>query len=277
MVTGMLRWRVAALLLTIVFVASVENLKPTPRQSVSAEIQIALPLFAQVAVTLGDRNLAANIAYIRALVVVPDKMLPEEFAILGKVQKDVSWLNPAHEDNYYTAFAILPNYGEVDAAQTILARASRTRFYDYQPSFFYAFNLYFLKHDPAAAAEWLQKAAEKLTDDDQRLIMQNIAARWVDRAEDLNLAIQVVEAMAKQARRKDFRSYLETRARRLQMLQQLRAADAKFREKTGRTPVRLEELVISGLLPALPQDPFGFGFEFDKRGIIMLRTSPPKL
>lgn len=273
---AMFRWWLAALLLASGYVWTVEKLKSAPRQSVSAEIQVALPLFAQVAMTLGDRYLAANIAAIRALVVVPDKMRPEEFAILGKVQKDVSWLNPAHEDNYYTAFAVLPNYGEVDAAQTILARASRARFYDFQPSFFYAFNLFYLKNDPAGAAAWLQQAAEKLPDDDQRLTMQNVAARWSDKVEDLNLAIQVVETMARQARRKDFRTYLETRVRRLQMLQQLRTADADFREKTGRSPTHLDELVTYGVLPALPKDPFGFGFEFDKRGVIMLRTSPPQ-
>ena len=272
----MFRWWLAAALLAGGYVWTVEKLKSAPRQNVSAEIQVALPLFAQVAMTLGDRYLAANIAAIRALVVVPDKMRPEEFAILGQVQKDVSWLNPAHLDNYYTAFAVLPNYGEVDVTQTILARAGRARFYDYQPAFYYAFNLFYIKHDPVAAAAWLREAADKLPDEDQRLIMHNYAARWIDEAEDLNLAIEVVETMARQARRKDFRTYLETRVRRLQMLQQLRTADAAFREKTGRSPTHLDELVTYGVLPALPKDPFGFGFEFDKRGVIMLRTSPPR-
>lgn len=265
-----------ALLAAMVFVATSQRLKFVPRQSVSVEMQVALPLFVQVFMAMGDRHLAANLAAIRALIVAPDRMQPDEFKILAKVQKDVSWLNPGHEDNYYIAFAILPQYGETDAAQTILARASRTRFFDYQPSFFYAFNQWYYKHDPVGAAAWMREAAKKLPDPDQQLTMQNMAARWMDKAQDTELAIRVVEAMAKEARRKDFRAYLETRVVRLRQLQQLRAAAIAYREHFGKPLPNLQELVDSGILPALPQDPFGFGFGLDPQGEIVLRTSPPR-
>lgn len=266
----------AMLLAATVFVATSQRLKSAPRQSVSVEMQVALPLFVQVFMAIGDRYLAANLATIRAMVVATDKMQPDEFRILAKVQEDVSWLNPAHEDNYYIAFAVLAQYGEMDAAQTILARASRTRFFDYQPSFFYAFNQWYYKHDPVGAAAWMREAAEKLPDPDQRLTMQNLAARWMDKAQDTELAIRVVEAMAKEARRKDFRIYLETRVVRLRQLQQLRTAAVIYRERFGQPVPNLQELVRSGILSALPADPFGFGFGFDPQGEIVLRTSPPR-
>ena len=274
------RWQnkgwLAALALALVFVATAERLKSAPRQSVAVEMQVALPLFVKVFMAMGDRYLAANFEAIRALVVATDRMKPAEFGILGKVQEDVSWLNPAHEDNYYIAFAVLPQYGELDAAQTILARASRVRFFDYQPSFFYAFNQWYYQHDPAGASAWLRQAAEKLPDPDQRLTMQNMAARWMDKVQDTELAIRVVEGMAREARRKDFRAYLELRVVRLRQLQQLRTAAVTYRERFGKPVPNLQELVSSGLLPALPQDPFGFGFGFDPQGEIVLRTSPPK-
>lgn len=260
----------------LVFIATSERLKAVPRQTVSVEMQVALPLFVQVFMAMGDRNLAANIAAIRALVVAPEKMRPEEFRILGKVQKDVSWLNPAHEDNYYIAFAILPQYGELDATQTVLARAGRVRYFDYQPSFFYAFNQWYYKRDPVGASDWLRAAAEKMPDPDHRLTMQNMAARWIDKAQDTELAIRVVESMAREARRKDFRAYLELRVVRLRQLHQLRTAAVTYRERFGKPLSNLQELVDSGILPSLPQDPFGFGFGFDKQGAIVLRTSPPK-
>ncbi len=268
-------WLVA-LVLAMVFVATSERLKSAPRQSVSVEMQVALPLFVQVFMAMGDRYLAANLAAIRALVVATDRMQPDEFKILAKVQQDVSWLNPGHEDNYYIAFAVLAQYGELDAAQTILARASHVRFFDYQPAFFYAFNQWYYKRDPVGAAAWMREAAKKLPDPDQQLTMQNMAARWMDKAQDTELAIQVVEAMAREARRKDFRAYLETRVVRLRQLLELRNAAATYRERFGRPLPNLEELVSSGILPALPQDPFGFGFGFDRQGEIVLRTSPPR-
>lgn len=265
-----------ALVLAMVFAASSERLKSVPRQSVSVEMQVALPLFVQVFMAMGDRHLAANLAAIRALVVATDRMQPDEFKILAKVQKDVSWLNPGHEDNYYIAFAILPQFGELDTAQTILARASRARFFDYHPAFFYAFNQWYYRRDPAGASAWMREAAKKLPDPDQQLTMQNMAARWMDKAQDTELAIRVVEAMAREARRKDFRAYLETRVVRLRQLHQLRTAAAAYRERFGRPLPNLQELVDSGMLPALPQDPFGFGFGFDPQGEIVLRTSPSR-
>lgn len=269
-----IRW-FAALIFAAVFVGAAERLKSVPRQSVALELQVALPLFVQVLMTAGDRHLAANLATIRALVVATDRMRPEDYRILAKVQEDASWLNPAHEDNYYIATAILPWNGEFDAAQTILARAAKARYFDYQPAFYYAFHLLQFKGDAVGASAWLREAAEKLPDDDERLIMQNLAARWMDRAQDIDLAIRVVEAMARQAKRKDFRAYLEQRVARLRALGQLRAAAEDYRRRFGRPLVKLANLVEAGLVTAIPADPFGFGFDLDPRGQIVLRTSPP--
>lgn len=264
-----------ALVSAVVFVGAAERLKTTPRQTVSLELQVALPLFVQVVMAAGDRYLAANLAAIRALIVSTDRMRPEDYRILGKIQEDASWLNPAHEDNYYIATAILPWNGELDAAQTILARASEARYFDYQPAFYYAFHLLHFKGDAVAASAWLRAAAEKLPSDDERLIMQNLAARWIDRAQDVDLAIRVVKAMARQAKRKDFRAYLEQRVARLQSLKELRAAAQRYAARHQRAPVRLQDLVDSGLVAAIPADPFGFGFELDQRGQVVLRATRP--
>lgn len=266
---------VMTLLCMAAFFASARFLQTAPRQRVDVEMQVALPLFIQVFMTAGDRFLAANVAAIRALVASTGKMKPEDYTVLAKVQRDVSWLNPAHEDNYYIAAAILPWAGQLDAAQTILARASLARPFDYQPAFYYAFHLLYFKGDALGAANWARAAAEKLPDPDERLAMQNFAARWLDKARDLDLAIRIVRVMAKQSKRPDFRRYLEQRVERLQNLKALRAAAAMFREQQGRPPATLDELVRSKLLPAVPGDPFGFGFAIDVKGEIVLRNSPP--
>lgn len=264
-----------ALLAAMVFLVTAERLKSAPRQTVRVEMQVALPLFVQVFMAAGDRFLAANIAAIRALVVDTFRMKPDEFAILGKVQEDVSWLNPGHEDNYYIATAILPWAGELDAAQRILARATKARYYDYQPAFYYAFNLLHFKGDAVGASAWMREAAEKLPEGDERLQMQNLAAIWMDKAQDIDLAIRVVEAMAQQAKRKDFRHYLDMRVARLRVLKELRAAAAIYRERKGQALADVDDLVTSGMVPSLPVDPFGFGYELNKQGDIVLRNAPP--
>ena len=237
---------------------------------------VVLSVPTQLVFSGGDRYLAANIDVWRAMLVNSQDLHGETLQAVSRLHLDVSWLHPGHEDNYYIAAAILPWNGQVDPAQTILQRASIARPFDYQPSFLYAFNLLQFKGDAAAASAWLRNAAAKLPDDDERLLMENFAARWLDRTEDLEVAAAVVESMAKQAKRKDFRVYLLQRAQRLRDLLELRKAAAAFRTRTGEVPRSLGQLVSGGFIVALPVDPFGFGYALDAEGIPVFNVKPPR-
>jgi hypothetical protein len=201
-------------------------------------------------------------------------MKSEDFRVLGQVQRDASWLNPAHEDNYYIASAILPWEGQVDAAQVVLRRATLARFYDFQPPFYYAFNLVHFLGDAFAASEWLLQAAPKLPKADERLLLENFAARLLDRTQDLDLAARIVEAMAKQAKRADFADYLRLRAQRLRDLAVLRRAAIVYSERYGKRLVQLSALVSSGLVAKLPVDPLGLGFGVDPNGVPVFINRP---
>lgn len=255
---------------------SVHYLNRIPRISVVQEMQVALPRFVQVGLAGGDRYLAANIDGFRALVASTEHMQTENFKIQGRVQQDVAWLNPAHEDNYYIAAAILPWYGEVDAAQDVLLRAIDARPFDWQPIFYYAFNLYYFKKDPASAAQWLLKASPRATDQNDRFAIENVAARWFEKGYEPRVAIGVVESMANQSHEGGFKRYLKTRAERLRVLETLRDAAIQFHSNTGRPLRDLQELVNSGLIHALPVDPFGFGYVVDKDGQPVLLNAPLK-
>lgn len=250
------------------------RVKPLPRPNVAPEIEVALPLFVQVGMAAGDRYLAANQSAIRTLVTSTARMRMEDYHILAQWQKNAAWLNPAHEDNYYTAAAILPWSGQVEAAQDILRQATLARPNDYQPAFFYAFNRLHFYGDPVGAAEWLRRSAENVPDPNDQLVMQSLAARWMDKSRDLDNAIGVVSAIAQQAKRRDFRHYLEQRVERLKQLRTLRSAAIEFSVRKHRPIHDLNELVTAGLIPQVPVDPFGFGFDVNADGLITLRTSP---
>jgi len=66
-----------------------------------AEIEVVLPVFVQVALAGGDRYLAASWSSVRALVTETVRMAADEYRVLALVQRDVSWLNPAHEDKLH--------------------------------------------------------------------------------------------------------------------------------------------------------------------------------
>lgn len=253
------------------FAFSVSGLKELKHARLESEIRVALPLFAQVAMTGGDRYLAANLGAVRGQITDTSKMVRDEYKVLSLVQQDAAWLNPFHEDNYYSAAAILPWYGEFDGAQKILRRASQARYFDYQPALFYAFNRLYFYRDPVGASEALRQAAPRLPDEQQRLIMEDLAARWVGKASDLEVAIRVVESMAQQARRKDFQDYLLKRVGRLKALQVLRNAAKRYAEISPLPLQKLEQLVSSGVIKSLPEDPLGQGFALSSKGVPIVK------
>lgn len=256
----------------VLFLFAQDRLESTKRARVSSEIDITLPLFVQVLMAGGDRYLAASWATVRALVTETGRMTPDEYTILAKVQQDASWLNPGHEDNYYIAAAILPWEGHLESAQVILRRATMARPFDYQPPFYYAFHLVHFKQDALAAAEWLRRAAAKLPNPDERVIMENFAARWLDRTHDLDLAARIVDAMAEQTRNRSFADYLRGRSQRLRDLALLRRAATDYQTRYRRPLRSLDELKAVGLIKKLPIDPLGIGFVLDEQGVPAFST-----
>lgn len=259
-----------ALLGLAVYAALIPALYARPRPPVSPEMEVALPRFVQVLMAAGDRYLAANLAGFRALVVSTEAMSAENYRILGIVQSDAAWLNPAHEDNYYLAAALLPWAGEVAAAQYVLRRATDARPFDTGPPFFYGFNeLHFLKR-PAEGAKWLLIAASHADNDMDQIQLQQMAALWVSKGEDIEFSIRLHRAMARETRYTSFARFLERRADRLENLLMLDRAIVRFGEITGKPPTRLQQLVEASIVPAIPTDPFAMRYIIDTNGRVGL-------
>lgn len=232
------------------------------------ELRVTLPVPAQILFAAGDRRLAANFIGFRVLVAETSRMKRDDYAVQAKLQQDLSRLNPAHEDNYYIAANILPWGGEIEAAEAVLKRAAEARPTDWLPQFHVGFIHFHFKREPAVGAEWLLAAAERAIDPQDRMGLQNIAAKWIERGYSVSAAAQLVAAMAKNAPPGGFRSYLQMRSQRLLMLAELRMAASRFRDEQGRPPAALSELMTYGYLQTLPRDPLGIGFRVSGAGEI---------
>ncbi len=265
---------VCALISFVAYASLLPNLYSRPRPPVSTEMEVVVPRFAQVLMAAGDRFLAANLAGFRALVVSTETMSAENYRILGLVQSDAAWFNPAHEDNYYIAAAILPWYGELEAAQFILRRASEARPHDWLPAFYYGFNEYHFRKNPIEGAEWLRIAARHAQDEMEQIQLQQMAANWVVKAEDLELSIRLQRAMARETRHKSFSQFLERRAARLENTLLIERAVKRYRDLNGRYPSRLEDLLDARLLDRIPRDPFGMHYVVDNNGGVRAVTPP---
>lgn len=255
-------WLVALTL----YVAAQLSLPRVLPGNLSPELLVTLPRSVQVLLSAGDRYLAANLAGFRVLVADTLRMNAADFAVQAKLQTDIAWLNPAHEDNYYIAAALLPWNGQLEASQFVLRRASEARLRDYQPLFYYAFNYYHFLRDPATAAGLLLKGVERTDDQQDQWALQNLAARWIERGYQTSAAAGIVDAMAKNAPPGAFKNYLAKRALRLDELARLQELAKRYRELTGNSLSDLQQLVDSGLIAEFPIDPLGVGFTLSKEG-----------
>lgn len=253
-----------ALLGAVLYSAATHELSVSPRIATALEMQVALPRFVQVAMSGGDRFLAANVAGFRALVASTEKMDAASFHIQGIVQSDAAWLNPAHEDNYYIAAAILPWNGELSSGQYVLRRAALARPFDWQPAFYYAFNELHFNKNPALASEWVRRAAQSATNEMEKLQLWQLAAQWAAKGEDLGAAIRLHRVMAKESKHKAFAEFLEKRARRLENLLELDQAAAAYKAQHGKKPASVNELLSAGGLREVPLDPFGMTYVFGR-------------
>jgi hypothetical protein len=255
----------------IAFAASTAGLAKVAPKRADDAMRVAIPRLAQVALFGGDRHLAANFTVFRALVTPDARNQAAHLRVQAIAQREAAWLNPAHEDNYYVAAAILPWGGEVDAAQQVLAAAIDARPFDMLPGFFYGFNELYFRNDPVSAAKAVQRAA-RAADEANRHALEVTAARWFARSDDPAVALGYLTAMREQARTRALTDYLDARILRLERLIALREAAAAFAAASGRPPRRLDELVgqAPGLLAAIPEDPLGLGFTLDGSGQVRL-------
>jgi len=251
------------------FAVSHEVIWSRPRVRVEQEMRVALPPTVQLVVAGGDRYLAANIAIFRAVTVGVFQLQPDTYRALAEVQVSAAVLNPRHEDNYYTAAAILPWNGQYDAAQDVLQRATDARKNDALPPFFHGFDRFQFKQDFSGAASDMMVAAQR-SDPGNRAALNAIAAKWLERGEDPQFALRVVRSMAESSRNKDLKRLLEARVVRLEGLIALRDAATRYQDQHGHPPPTLDALVKDRLIKSIPVDPFGLGYQLDPRGKPML-------
>lgn len=262
---------VGVLGLLLAYIQAQRILLKVPRAVPTEEMYVALPRWVQVLMAGGDRYLAANLSYFRALVAGTGQLSGGTYRVLGQIQSDVATLNPAHEDNYYIAAAILSWNGEVDAAQHVLGAATSARPHDVYPPFFYGFNQWFFRKDALGAVTAFREAASHTQDEATQQALLVMAANFSQKQDDPMVARGVLLAMAAQARHPQFREHLRQRATRMEQLVSLRDAASRYLALKG-TPLRsMEQLVRSGLLTSLPRDPLGLGYVLDEAGVPQLK------
>ena len=237
------------------------------------ELNLVLPPPVATLLAAGDPYLAANLQVIRGSVVATHLESPGQKRLFGRLLESASRLNPAHEDGYYLGQAILPWAGQVARNQRIQKRAEAARPWDWLPSFFRAFNLYYFRKKPAEAAPILGKAADRASPRNRESLLA-LAAQWTSLGYQPKQALKVVRQLAAGAGPGPLRRHLAARQKQLRGLMRLQKAAAAFRKEEGRPPRSFEALIGYGGLQQIPDDPLGEGFRLDARGEVSVK--PPR-
>lgn len=225
-------------------------------ESLRDRVVVSAPVLA--ALYAGDRFLAANLETIRLAATSMDQG-EVDVAYLIRAQRVVAELNPCHEDNYYLANGLLTWGGAVREGNDILRKAMDCRFWDGVPGFFYGANSYFFDRDIEEAVWAFGVSAERWPENAPALRKLAIMLR-VETFADEKLALNYLQQQRDSSRDPQLRAMLDKRVIRLQGLVDLREAQRRYEQAHGAL-VDLSQLVVSGVLQTLPDDPLGIGYE----------------
>lgn len=239
-----------------------------PDVAVSSAGRIVMSAPALLIVSGGDRFLAANLETMRLSATGVDAGFADADYLI-RAQRVVSELNACQEQNYYLANALLTWGGAVEDGDEILRRATRCRFWDELPPFFYGFNQFFFKRDIESAAEALEVAAIRATSNSAGFRKFAIMLR-AESIKDEGLALDFLRQERDRAGNVKLREMLTKRIVRLEGLVLLREAQRRYEAETGGRLSEPSQLIVAGFIERFPEDPLKLGYVFEN-GYFMLK------
>jgi hypothetical protein len=214
---------------------------------------------------LGYDNVLANLVWFRAISYFGEHYQGDHvYPWLARMCDLVTDLDPRAEHVYRFGGLVLPwDAGEVDEGIRLLEKGIRVFPESWTLRYYVGIVRYLFRQDVAGAAADLRKAAAL---PDAPPLVARFAALLETRQHGPEMTIAVLEQMRAQATSAETRAVLERSiqdARVAWDLQRLSALVQVQRERTGRLPTQLTELVDAGLLRGVPPDPYGGTYEID--------------
>lgn len=226
------------------------------------------PTAALEIMSLGNRELASALIFYNAQFYFGEKYAwrreaPEYQRLFVALDKATD-LDSRNMDCYYFAQGLFSDITPaVPVLNRLLEKGMRSRPTDWYLPFFLGANYYFQLKDPVKAAEYLQKAAAVSPNSE---FFASLSARMLYQGNQTEAAIAYLEAFIKGTNNPAVREKLQLRLRALQAIFVLEHGVADFAKAKGRLPHDLDEVVSSGLIDAIPADPYGGTFYLEESG-----------
>lgn len=189
-----------------------------------------------------------------------------EWRWMYNILKASTDLDPYFLDPYYVAQAQLTWEGNmVRETNTLLAKGSRYRDWDWMLPFYLGFNSFYFLHEDAKASEYLMEASKR---PGASPMLASLAGRLAYKGKKTGNAIIFLQEMIKRTDDERTKKMYEMRLNALEAILFLERAAAVYQDSFKKQPERLDELIAKGVITAIPKDPYGGKFYIDKDGSI---------
>ena len=191
--------------------------------------------------------------------------IPPENYNMYKTLEAAVILDPYNMDAYYFAEAAFTwEVGHAKDVNAMLKYGMKYRTWDYLLPYYAGFNAAYFLHDYKTAALYMKRAAELSGNS----LLTTLTARYFYEAGENELGILFLDTMSKDAKDEKIKKVYKLREKALLAVQFLENSVARFKKEHRRRPKDLNELIVSGIIPKLPQDPYGGSFYLDPSGKI---------
>lgn len=229
---------------------------------------------------LGYQHLGADMFWLRLLQVVGKKRNSEdEYEWIYHALDVITTLDPQYSYAYYVGGNILGDLAKrPDLSNRLLVKGADANPEVWYIPFLLGYNHYFLLGDPAKGAEYTMRAAAL---PDRPAYLPGLATRLAAEAGNPDTALAFLEARIHETQDPEMRQFFVNRMREVIIERDLRVLEDAVQTYLmyRRTlPMTLRDLITAGILPMLPEEPFGGTYQLDsKSGAVSSSTHPNRL
>lgn len=229
---------------------------------------------------LGYHQLGADILWLRMLQVLGKKRnTADDYEWIYHAIDVITTLDPHYAYPFYVGGVVLTNLANrVDLSNRLLERGHRENPEEWNLPFLLGYNHYFVLGDAAKGAEYIGRAART---SGAPTFLPGLATRMYAEAGNPDVALQFLEALWKGNPDLILREKLETRAKEVLIERDLRTLERavqQYHKRRHTFPASLSELVSTGYLDRIPEEPFGGAYLLDPRtGRVTSSTHPNRL
>lgn len=214
---------------------------------------------------LGYHHLGADVLWLRTLQVLGKKRnSADEYTWIYHAIDVITTLDPQYAYAYYVGGVALTNLADrVDLSNRLLEKGHRENSNEWNLPFLLGYNYYFVLDDAAKGAEYIGRAARTAG---APSFLPGLATRMYAEAGNPDVALEFLEALWKDNPDLAVREKLAIRAKEVLIERDLRALEEavkQFRLKYAKLPARLSDLIFSGYLTTIPDEPLGGAYHLD--------------